>query len=113
MTFSSLYPPLDIPQTNVLSYLFPHGEAASEEPLWHDAKNDKQNLSPKQLLLWVKRLSMGLQRLGLERGNVVMIYTPNHIFVPVAYLGIVGAGFVFSGANPAYTVPGVCARVAP
>ena len=35
-----------------------------------------------------------------------MIYTPNHIFVPVAYLGIVGAGYAFSGANPVYTLPG-------
>lgn len=33
-----------------------------------------------------------------------MIYTPNHIFVPVAYLGIVGSGRVFSGMNPIYTV---------
>ena len=32
-----------------------------------------------------------------------MIYTPNHIFVPIAYQGIVGSGRVFSGMNPAYT----------
>jgi hypothetical protein len=37
-----------------------------------------------------------------------MIFTPNHIFVPVAYLGIVSAGAAFSGANPAYTVLGKC-----
>lgn len=42
----------------------------------------------------------------MKKGDVVMIYTPNHIFVPVAYLGIVGAGFAFSGANPVYTLPG-------
>lgn len=34
-----------------------------------------------------------------------MIFTPNHIFVPVAYLGIAGNGYAFSGANPIYTVP--------
>ncbi|OCL08960.1 acetyl-CoA synthetase-like protein [Glonium stellatum] len=33
-----------------------------------------------------------------------MIYTPNYIFVPVAYLGIVGSKRIFSGANPAYTL---------
>lgn len=32
-----------------------------------------------------------------------MVLTPNHIFVPVAYLGITGAGRIFSGANPVYT----------
>ncbi|TIC90915.1 putative 4-coumarate--CoA ligase 3 [Colletotrichum higginsianum] len=34
-----------------------------------------------------------------------MMCTPNQIFVPVAYLGIVSVGCIFSGANPAYTVP--------
>jgi acyl-CoA synthetase (AMP-forming)/AMP-acid ligase II len=51
-------------------------------------------------------LAFGLERIGLKKGDVVMIYTPNHIFVPVAYLGIVGAGYAFSGANPVYTLPG-------
>ncbi|KAK6067515.1 4-coumarate- ligase [Seiridium cupressi] len=105
MPFKSPYPSLDIPRTNVLSYLFPRGELVSSDPLWHDAKNAAHNLSPKQLLQWVRRLSFGLKGLGLQKEDVVMIHTPNHIFVPVAYLGIVGAGYVFSGANPAYTVP--------
>jgi 4-coumarate--CoA ligase len=48
-----------------------------------------------------------LDRIGSKPGEVVMILTPNHIFVPVAYLGIVGSKRIFSGANPAYTVSGV------
>jgi 4-coumarate--CoA ligase len=40
-----------------------------------------------------------------------MILTPNHIFVPVAYLGIVGSKRIFSGANPAYTVSGTLFQV--
>ncbi|KAH8170475.1 AMP-binding enzyme domain-containing protein [Sarocladium implicatum] len=103
MTYTSPFPTLDIPQTNILSYLFEQGPV-SEEPLWFDSKDASTNLSPKQLLEWVKRLGFGLQRLGLKKGDVVMICTPNQIFVPVAYLGIVGAGCIFSGANPAYTV---------
>ncbi|KAH8714144.1 4-coumarate-CoA ligase [Ilyonectria robusta] len=105
MPVTSPYPVLDIPQKNVLSYLF--GDApASEEPLWLDSKTpDEKNLSPKQLLQWVRRLGYGLERLGIQRGDVVMICSPNSIFVPVAFLGIVGAGYIFSGANPAYTVP--------
>ncbi|KAK1725444.1 4-coumarate-CoA ligase 2 [Colletotrichum acutatum] len=105
MVFNSPYPPLDIPKTNLLSYLFPKGSTPSDEPIWIDCKDDKINLSPKQMLRWVKRLGFGLQNLGLKRGDVVMICTPNQIFVPVAYLGIVSVGCVFSGANPAYTVP--------
>jgi 4-coumarate--CoA ligase len=33
-----------------------------------------------------------------------MIYSPNHLFIPVAYLGIVGSVRAFSAANPIYTV---------
>ncbi|ORY68579.1 4-coumarate-CoA ligase 2 [Pseudomassariella vexata] len=105
MPFSSTYPPLDIPETNILSYLFPYGEEPYEEPIWFDSKDEKVNLSPKTALQWVRRLAFGLKQLGLKNGNVVMIYTPNHIFVPVAYLGIVGAGYIFSGANPTFTIP--------
>ena len=106
MVYSSPYPDLDIPQTNVLTYLFPPGEEPQSESLWFDAKKNSSNLSPKQALQWIKRLSFGLERLGLKKGDVAMIYTPNQIFVPVAYLGIVGAGLIFSGANPGYTVSG-------
>lgn len=111
MVFNSPYPPLDIPKTNLLSYLFPKGSTPSDVPIWIDCKDDKINLSPKQMLQWVKRLGFGLQNLGLKRGDVVMICTPNQIFVPVAYLGIVSVGCVFSGANPAYTVPGTFSQL--
>lgn len=90
----------------MLDYAFAGGETLSEQPLWIDSKNPDKALSPKQALHWVKRLCFGLEKLGLRRGDVVMMYTVNHIFVPPAYFGIVGGGFIFSAANPAYTVHG-------
>ena len=106
MPFTSPFPALDIPKVDILTYLFPSGETPSDKPQWIDSSDPKISLSPAQLLQWVKRLAFGLERTGLKKGEVVMIYTPNHIFVPVAYLGIVGAGYAFSGANPVYTLPG-------
>ena len=106
MPFKSTFPSLDIPQVDILSYLFPEDESLSETPIWINSDKPEDNLSPKQLLQWVKRLAVGLDKLGVKRGEVVMIFTPNHIFVPVAYLGIVGSGRVFSGANSIYTVSG-------
>ncbi|KAB5566945.1 4-coumarate-CoA ligase [Coniochaeta sp. 2T2.1] len=105
MVYKSPYPLLDIPETNILTYLFPPGQEVLNEDIWIDSKDPSRRLSPKVALEWVKRLGFGLERLGLKKGDVAMILTPNHIFVPVAYLGIVGAGLVFSGANPSYTVP--------
>ncbi|OJD33023.1 4-coumarate-ligase [Diplodia corticola] len=95
---------IDIPACNILDYLFPTESEPSDEPIWIDADNTERNLSPKHLLLWAKRLGLGLQQLGLDRGDVVMVYSSNHLFVPVAYCGIAGAGYIFSGCNPAYGV---------
>ncbi|KAF2746113.1 4-coumarate-CoA ligase [Sporormia fimetaria CBS 119925] len=95
---------IDIPATDILSYLFPLTRLASDKPIWIDADDTSNSLSPKQLLQWVKRLGGGLQLLGLQRQDVVMMYSHNHIFVPVAYLGISGCGCIFSGCNPAYGV---------
>jgi acyl-coenzyme A synthetase/AMP-(fatty) acid ligase len=106
MPFKSPFPDLDIPKVNLLHYLFPDNEPVSETPIWIESKDPSHHLTPKTLLQWVKRLAIGLDRIGSKTGEVVMIYTPNHIFVPVAYLGIVGSKRIFSGANPAYTLSG-------
>lgn len=108
MPFSSPFPPLEIPKSNLLDYLFPKGRPLNETPIWIDAKDTSHYLTSRSLLQWSKRLALGLDRLGVKQEEVVMIFTPNHIFVPVAYLGIVGSKRVFSGANPAYTVSGQC-----
>lgn len=103
MLLKSTYPPLDIPETNILSYIFPPDQTSSDKPVWIDAKNPTHSLSPRQALVWIKRLGSLLDHLSIPNGEAVMVLTPNHIFVPVAYLGITGAGRIFSGANPVYT----------
>ncbi|GES63234.1 acetyl-CoA synthetase-like protein [Aspergillus terreus] len=103
MSYKSVFPPLNIPSTNILSYIYPSNEPLSDKPIWIDAANPAHCLSPRQMLSWVRRLGFGLDRLRIQKGEVVLILTPNHLFVPIAYQGIVGAGRIFSGANPAYT----------
>lgn len=105
MPFSSPFQ-IDIPQTNVLTYLFPPGESLSDAPNWIDAQDESLSLSMRQMYQWSKRLAVGLDRLGVRPGEVVLIYSPNHIFVPAAYFGIVGSERIFSGMNPLYTLPG-------
>lgn len=111
MPFSSPFPDLDIPQTDILTYLFPPNKQPSNKPIWIDAADPAKRLSPAQLLQWVKRLAFGIEKAGVMRGEVVMIFTPNSILVPVAYLGIVGAGCAFSGANPIYTINGMSIKI--
>lgn len=95
---------IDIPATDVLSYVFPDGQAPSDKPIWIDAANTSNSLSPKQVLRWVKQLGVGLDKFGVKQNEAVMMYSSNHIFIPVAYFAIAGSGRVFSGCNPAYGV---------
>jgi acyl-CoA synthetase (AMP-forming)/AMP-acid ligase II len=104
MVYVSPYPALDIPETNIVSYLFSEKTKLPSKPIWLDAKDPTRSLTLAQALSWIKRLAIFLEENDVLRGEVVMILTPNHIFVPVAYLGIVGAGRVFSAASPNYTI---------
>ncbi|EME41195.1 hypothetical protein DOTSEDRAFT_73577 [Dothistroma septosporum NZE10] len=104
MVFTSPLPDLDIPKTNILDYLFPKDVAVNDDPVWIDADNFDLHVSPKQVLQWIKRMIIGLDKLGLQKGDVCLIHTPNNVLVPAAYLGIVGGARCFSAINPIYTV---------
>ncbi|KAK6365134.1 hypothetical protein LTS17_011612 [Exophiala oligosperma] len=102
MIYKSPYDDIDIPKCNILSYLFPKEKAPSSTPLWVDAKFPSNKLSPADMLLWVKRFALGLDNLGIRKNAAIMVFTPNHLFVPVIYLGAAGSKRYYSGANPAY-----------
>ena len=106
MVIPSPYPDLAIPEQDILSYIFGAGDSLSENPLWIDAASPDVYLSLRSGLEWIKRLAIGLDNLGLKTGDVVLTVSPNHIFMPVVYLGAVGSGRIFSGANPSYTADG-------
>ncbi|KAF2483340.1 4-coumarate-CoA ligase [Neohortaea acidophila] len=95
---------IGIPSTDILSYIFPQGSEPSGQPLWIDADDTSNSLSPRQLLHWVKRFAIGLDKLGIRQNEAVMMYTRNHIFIPVFYFAVAGTGRIFTGCNPAYGV---------
>jgi hypothetical protein len=45
-------------------------------------------------------------KLQLKTGDVVLMISPNHVFVPVAYIGSIACGAVFSGLTPLASVNG-------
>jgi 4-coumarate--CoA ligase len=95
---------IDIPETDVLSYVFPENKEPSDQPIWIDSDDTTRSLSPRQLLNWVKRLGVGLDRIGVKQNEAVLMYSSNHIFVPVAYFAVAGSGRIFTGCNPAYGI---------
>ncbi|KAK4945642.1 hypothetical protein LTR10_015261 [Elasticomyces elasticus] len=104
MPFQSSYPLLTIPKCNILDYVFPKNKPLSNTPIWMEATNPSDSLSQSQMFSWVKRFALGLDRLGIEEGRTIMVFTPNHIYVPMAYLAAAGSKRIFTGANPVYTV---------
>jgi 4-coumarate--CoA ligase len=102
---------INIPATDILSYVYPEGSRPFDRPIWIDAVNPENCLSPKQALTWIRRLGLGLDNLNVGQNQVVMMFSTNHIFCPVAYLGVAGSGRVFSGCNPAYTVNEVAYQI--
>jgi 4-coumarate--CoA ligase len=103
MPFKSPYPDIDIPKSNILSYIFGDGKSLSTKPQWMDASDPSNSLSPAQMVSWVKRFAVGLDRMGIPEAVAVMVFCPNHIFVPMAYLATAGSKRYFTGANPGYT----------
>jgi hypothetical protein len=100
MPMNSLFPDLEIPQTDILTYLFPPSANTSDKPLWIDAANPSIYLTLKSALPWIKRLAVGLQRLDLRPGDVAMIFTPNATGLPKSRL------FLFD-ADEAESISGV------
>lgn len=118
MPIQSPYTPLGIPEKNILHYLFPEErqEPTIDKPIWIEASNTSVYLTRRTLLQWATRLAIGFdklrdaeKRLVVQPGDVVMIFSSNQVMIPVAYLGTVGSGRIFSGANATFTVRGTYA----
>ncbi|KAL8975197.1 MAG: hypothetical protein Q9197_000589 [Variospora fuerteventurae] len=103
MPFHSPFRDLEIPRTNVLTYLFPRAKSAKDTPLWIDSKNSEESIGATDLLQWTIRIGVGLDKLGINEGEVILVHSTNHVFLPVIYLAIIANRRIFSGANPAST----------
>jgi 4-coumarate--CoA ligase len=97
-----------IPNETLPTYLFgsPHVPLSnmSDKPLLMDARSpDHHWLSRRSYRLWSQRFAAGLQAAGLKKGDRVLLFSGNTIFVPIVLVGTIMAGGVFTGANPTYT----------
>ncbi|KAI9730887.1 MAG: hypothetical protein M1834_005605 [Cirrosporium novae-zelandiae] len=96
---------ISIPDTSLPSYLFTSPtHPLPTTPKFIDANRPHTHvLSTADFRLWSKRFAAGMQMSGLEPGDRVLLFSGNNLFFPVAFMGIVMAGGVFTGANPGYT----------
>lgn len=74
-----------------------------DRPIYIDGKDPKKSISSQQALSLIRKLIAGFRALGIQEGDCFCISSFNDIHYPIFFLGITGAGGVFTGTNPAYT----------
>lgn len=97
---------IPIPECSLPKWIF----GSSKEPLeGGDGKAlidadrpDTHFLTFDDYRLLSKRIGLGLQRAGLRPGDRVLLFSGNNVYFPSAFLGVLMAGGVFTGANPGF-----------
>lgn len=94
---------VDIPTKDILSWTFDHISYDWDDPIYVNGKNPKDSISARQAHSMIRKLTAGFKALGVRKGDCVCMNSFNDIHYPMFFLGLIGAGGVFSGVNPAYT----------
>jgi 4-coumarate--CoA ligase len=68
-----------------------------------DALNPTNSISARRARTVIRQLAAGFRALGLQPGETVCIHSFNSIWYPIFFQGVVAAGGVYAGTNPAYT----------
>lgn len=104
--YRSLRPPINAPTNlnlSMVSFLFRNISAFPDKPALIDS--DSGEILPFiQFKSLVGKVADGLNRLGIRKGDVVLILAPNSIQFPISFLGIIALGAIATTVNPVYTV---------
>ncbi|EME45496.1 hypothetical protein DOTSEDRAFT_87834 [Dothistroma septosporum NZE10] len=94
-----------VPLSNqdILSWTFDHISYDWDEPIYIDALNPNRSVSARQAKKVIRQLAAGFRAVGLKKGDCVSIHSLNDIYYPIFFLGVLAAGGIYTGTNPAYT----------
>ncbi|XP_074272189.1 putative CoA ligase CCL7 [Silene latifolia] len=104
--YRSLRPSLNFPKDpnlSMVSFLFRNISSLSNKPALIDSDSG-QVLNFSQLKSMVAKVSHGIINMGINKGDVVLIFAPNSFQYPVIFLGIIATGAIATTVNPVYTV---------
>ncbi|OJD32206.1 amp-binding enzyme [Diplodia corticola] len=93
----------EISTKDILSWGFDDAKYDQDKPLWVDASDPSRSVSANEARTIIRQLVAGFQEAGLKPGDTVCISSFSDIYYSVLVLGIIAAGCVFTGTNPAYT----------
>jgi len=102
MIFRSPYPPVEIPETGLVQFVYAQADELGDKPALIDGASGR-TLTYAQLRQGIRRVAGNLARRGLKKGEVVGIYSPNLPEYALAFHGVALAGGIITTANPLYT----------
>ncbi|KAE8448738.1 hypothetical protein EG329_008953 [Mollisiaceae sp. DMI_Dod_QoI] len=80
---------------DIVSWTFQYEQDDLEKPIYIDCNDASRSISTRETRTLVRQLISGLQHQGIKKGDCIH-YTS-------LYLGVIGSGACFTGANPGYT----------
>ncbi|KAJ2547864.1 hypothetical protein EV175_005050 [Coemansia sp. RSA 1933] len=105
MVVISTLPPIELPGTNIVEYVFSECRRLRDDDhvLFVDSSTD-ESLTIGQVRSMTWRFAAGLRnKCNIQAGDSVAIVARNSINFPLAAYGVVALGAVCTPANPAYT----------
>ncbi|KAJ5238384.1 AMP-dependent synthetase/ligase [Penicillium chermesinum] len=94
---------VELPTKDLLSYIFDAPPYDQDKPVFSDVNNPTRTISCNQARKTIRQLIAGLRAAGFRPGECALIHSFNDINYTLLVLAIIGAGGIFTGANPAYT----------
>ncbi|KAL5981783.1 putative CoA ligase ccl7 [Asimina triloba] len=103
--YRSLRPPILFPtdpNLSMIPFLFRNAAAYPNALALADADSG-DSLTFSALQSAIHRLAGALLRLGISKGDVVLLVSPNSLRFPLSFLAVVSIGAIATTANPLYT----------
>ena len=104
MIFQSPHPPVAIPELSLADFVLAHAERLGDKPALIDAVTG-HTLSYRELLRGARAVAASLTARGFRKGDVLAVYSPNHLDYAHAFYGVVLAGGAITPVNPLFTAP--------
>ena len=100
---------ISIPDCSLPTFLFQsasHAEpsdVANKKAYIDASKPETDYFTRQSFKLWSQRFALGLSYMpGFGPGDRVLVFSGNNLAIPVAFMGILMAGGVFTAANPTF-----------
>jgi acyl-CoA synthetase (AMP-forming)/AMP-acid ligase II len=103
MIHTSPEPAIDVPDTDVTSFVLEHAAEHAEKPALIDGPSGRE-VTYGALAEGVRALAAGLAARGFGKGDVLAVFMPNLPEYAIAFHGAASAGGRCTTVNPLYTV---------